>query len=165
MATPASVELSSIEPKGCLVSFLILLLLIVAIVLVCVSCSKIGKKEDSINTTDKIITLEHLQSAAHPKVADHKDSIEEYYEGFNGVDFEHSSDIKSKKTNVLTWHYTSATYDDTYNDIVIDFSKLSADEQRYLTFEKILDIAVGFVPVEEILEFYSKIASASWTPA
>ena len=134
MATTASVDVSSIELKGCLVTFLVMLFLIVAIVLVFVSCSKIGNKEDSINTTDKIITLEHLLSADHPKVADYEDSIKEYYEGFNGVAFEHSSDIKSKKTNVLTWHYTSATYDDTYNDIVIDFSKLSVDEQSRLTF-------------------------------
>ena len=153
---------SSIEPKGCLVSCLVVLLLIVAIVLACVSCSKIGKKEDSTITkedstitVEKIITLEELQSAAHPKVADHKDSIKEYYEGFKGVDFDHAAHIKSEKTSVLTWYYTSGGYDYTYNDIVIDFSKLSADEQRHLTFEKVLEIAISFVPVEDILEFYS----------
>lgn len=141
-------ELSPEEIKigriGCLGIILIFIVIIFSIT----SCSKNTPK------IEKIINLEQLYSESHPLVADTKDSINQYYRGYEGVSFEHLSDFKSEKVSVLTWHYTSISGDNTYNDIVIDFSKLSEEEQNQLTFEKVLDIAISFVPVDEILEYY-----------
>ena len=147
--TSTPTELSPKERKGCLLVFLYVVILIAVIVFV---CNLRPEKETNI---DKIVTLEQLQSATHPKVADNKENIKDYYKDFVGVGFEHSSDFKSKKTNPLTWHYTSTYGDNTYNDIVIDFSLLSEEEQKQLTFDRVLDIAISFVPVEEIIEYYT----------
>lgn len=140
---------SSKQTKGRLIGVLGVIFLIVIINLVVNSDSETNKEPE------KAITVEQLLSSSHPKAADDEKNIKEYYKGFDGVSFEHASDFKSEKDSVLTWHYTSMYEDDSLNDIVIDFSKLPVNEQTKLTFEKVLDIAISFVPVEEILEYYA----------
>lgn len=142
-------EVSPKQTKGCLVGLLVFILIIGVVVFAGRSGSKVDEK------SDELITLEQLQSQSHPKVADNEEDIKKYYKDIAGVRFEHASDFKSDKTVALTWHYTSVYGDDTLNDIVIDFSKLSVDEQSQLTFEKVLDTAISFVPIEEILEYYA----------
>lgn len=147
-----NVEIQNVSPKemkfGCL-TIIILLALIVAFISLLINADK--KREASMVS----ISLEELQSSNHPKAADEKDSIKAYYNGVKGVEFDHLSDFEYEYEGALVWYYSSQYEDNSLNDILIDFSKLSEKDQEQLTFEKVLDVAMSFVPVAEILEYYT----------